>query len=46
MTSGSFSFTYGTVEIRAQMPKGDWLWPGIGIDKFTQILFIFKKLNL
>ena len=24
----SFSFTYGTVEVRAKMPSGDWIWPG------------------
>lgn len=27
-SSRSFSFTYGTVEVRARLPKGDWLWPG------------------
>lgn len=27
-TVHSFSFTYGRVETRAKMPKGDWLWPG------------------
>ena len=27
-TVNSFSFTYGTVEIRAKMPRGDWIWPG------------------
>lgn len=26
---GSFSFKYGRVEIRAKLPKGDWLWPAI-----------------
>ena len=25
----SFSFTYGRVEVRAKLPKGDWLWPAI-----------------
>lgn len=25
----SFSFKYGTIEIRAKMPAGDWLWPAI-----------------
>jgi beta-glucanase (GH16 family) len=25
----SFNFKYGRVEIRAQLPKGDWLWPAI-----------------
>ncbi|XP_043233950.1 beta-1,3-glucan-binding protein-like [Amphibalanus amphitrite] len=25
----SFSFTYGTVEVRAKMPAGDWIWPAI-----------------
>ena len=29
VTEDSFSFTYGTVETRAKMPKGDWLWPAI-----------------
>ncbi|PSN30366.1 Beta-1 [Blattella germanica] len=27
--SSSFSFKYGRVEIRAQMPRGDWIWPAI-----------------
>ena len=24
----SFSFRYGRVEVRAKMPRGDWIWPG------------------
>jgi len=28
-TINSFSFTYGTVEIRAKMPRGDWIWPAM-----------------
>lgn len=28
-TSQSFSFKYGTVEVRAKLPRGDWLWPAI-----------------
>ncbi|XP_018330842.1 beta-1,3-glucan-binding protein-like [Agrilus planipennis] len=28
-TYKSFHFTYGRVEIRAKMPKGDWIWPAI-----------------
>lgn len=28
MTQNSFSFAYGTVEVKAIMPKGDWIWPG------------------
>jgi beta-glucanase (GH16 family) len=35
VTSDSFSFTNGTIEIRAKMPKGDWIWPG----KNTTIIF-------
>ena len=27
-TEKSFSFTFGTVEIRAKMPKGDWISTG------------------
>jgi len=29
ISEGQFSFRYGTVEFRAQMPKGDWLWPAV-----------------
>lgn len=28
-TQDSFSFKYGSVEIRAKMPEGDWLWPAL-----------------
>lgn len=28
-TAGKFSFTYGTVEIRAKMPSGDQMWPAL-----------------
>jgi hypothetical protein len=24
-----FSFTFGRIEVRAKMPRGDWLWPAI-----------------
>lgn len=26
-TAQSFTFKYGRVEVRAKMPRGDWLWP-------------------
>jgi len=28
-TVNSFSLKYGRVEVRAKLPKGDWLWPAI-----------------
>jgi len=28
-TKHAFSFMYGKIEIRAQLPKGDWLWPAL-----------------
>jgi beta-glucanase (GH16 family) len=28
-TQGSFSVLYGRVEVRAKLPRGDWLWPAI-----------------
>ncbi|XP_046644146.1 beta-1,3-glucan-binding protein-like [Daphnia pulicaria] len=31
VTKSTFTFTYGTVEIRAKMPRGDWLWPEISL---------------
>ena len=27
-TDQSFSFKYGTIEIEAQLPQGDWVTPG------------------
>jgi beta-glucanase (GH16 family) len=28
-TVESFAFKYGKVEVKAQLPKGDWIWPAI-----------------
>eukprot|EP00823_Brevimastigomonas_motovehiculus_P009037 TRINITY_DN8709_c0_g1_i1.p1 TRINITY_DN8709_c0_g1~~TRINITY_DN8709_c0_g1_i1.p1 ORF type:complete len:358 (-),score=70.48 TRINITY_DN8709_c0_g1_i1:262-1335(-) len=28
-TANSFSFKYGHIQVRAKIPKGDWLWPAI-----------------
>jgi len=28
-TAHAFSFKYGRVEVRAKLPRGDWLWPAI-----------------
>eukprot|EP01088_Endostelium_zonatum_P000781 TRINITY_DN11035_c0_g1_i1.p1 TRINITY_DN11035_c0_g1~~TRINITY_DN11035_c0_g1_i1.p1 ORF type:complete len:367 (-),score=71.45 TRINITY_DN11035_c0_g1_i1:31-1092(-) len=28
-TAESFNFKYGTLEIRAKLPRGDWIWPAI-----------------
>jgi beta-glucanase (GH16 family) len=28
-TAETFQFRYGKVEIRAKLPKGDWLWPAV-----------------
>lgn len=28
-TVNSFAFKYGRVEVRAKLPKGDWIWPAI-----------------
>ena len=40
-TINSFSFTYGTVEIRAKMPRGDWIWPGIHSIRLFSFFFFF-----
>ncbi|CCG82958.1 Putative uncharacterized protein [Taphrina deformans PYCC 5710] len=29
ISKGKFSMKYGKVEIKARMPRGDWLWPAI-----------------
>lgn len=42
-TKKSFSFTYGIVEVRAKMPKGDWIWPG---KKCTYLCHLISKSNL
>jgi len=36
-TINSFSFTYGTVEIRAKMPRGDWIWPGMCLNQIHNV---------
>jgi len=28
-TAETFSFQYGKIEVRAKLPRGDWLWPAI-----------------
>ncbi|XP_034240415.1 beta-1,3-glucan-binding protein-like [Thrips palmi] len=28
-TSGKFSFKYGRCDIRARLPRGDWIWPAM-----------------
>ncbi|XP_034231448.1 beta-1,3-glucan-binding protein-like [Thrips palmi] len=28
-TRGAFSFRYGRLEVRAKLPRGDWIWPAI-----------------
>jgi hypothetical protein len=28
-TVNSFAFKYGRIEVRAKMPRGDWLWPAV-----------------
>ena len=28
-SSPSFAFKYGTLEVRAKMPRGDWIWPAL-----------------
>ena len=26
--NSNFAFKYGKAEIRAKLPRGDWIWPG------------------
>lgn len=35
-TRKSFSFKYGKVEIRAKLPKGNWLYPRKLFEKFLR----------
>nr|CAH0104867.1 unnamed protein product [Daphnia galeata] len=43
VTSDSFSFTYGTIEITTKMAKGDWIWPGICENSFVTLTTIWMK---
>ncbi|KAI5637471.1 carbohydrate binding domain (family 32) domain-containing protein [Phthorimaea operculella] len=36
ITSKGLAFTYGTVHIRAKLPKGDWLYPEILLEPFRK----------
>lgn len=36
-TRQTFGFKYGTLEIRAKMPVGDWLWPALWYNLFNKI---------
>jgi len=27
-TQGTFDVTFGRIDVRAKLPRGDWLWPG------------------
>ncbi|XP_047534473.1 beta-1,3-glucan-binding protein-like [Vanessa atalanta] len=36
LTSKSFSFTYGVVEVRAKVPQGDWLYPDILLESLMK----------
>ncbi|XP_045766768.1 beta-1,3-glucan-binding protein-like [Maniola jurtina] len=36
LTSKTFAFTYGVVEIRAKLPQGDWLYPDILLESFLK----------
>lgn len=38
-TKNTFSFLYGKVAIRAKLPKGDWIFPGMYV--FTKYAFTF-----
>ncbi|KAJ2943586.1 hypothetical protein O0L34_g16695 [Tuta absoluta] len=36
ITSKGLAFTYGTVHIRAKLPKGDWLYPELLLEPFRK----------
>lgn len=35
-TAETFSFKYGRMEVRAQLPRGDWIWPAIWLLPLNQ----------
>ncbi|XP_026494136.2 beta-1,3-glucan-binding protein-like [Vanessa tameamea] len=36
LTSARFAFTYGTIYIRAKLPRGDWIYPEILLESSTK----------
>lgn len=36
----AFNFKYGKMEVRAKMPKGDWIWPGDFLSVFLNTNYI------
>ncbi|XP_041987371.1 beta-1,3-glucan-binding protein-like [Aricia agestis] len=36
ITTKSFAFKYGTIEIRAKLPQGDWIYPDILLQSFYE----------
>ncbi|CAH2090816.1 unnamed protein product [Euphydryas editha] len=36
ITSKTFAFTYGVVEVRAKLPQGDWLYPDILLESLMK----------
>jgi beta-glucanase (GH16 family) len=47
-TAETFQFRYGKVEIRAKLPKGDWLWPAVWMlpaqNAYGQVLVLLGLL--
>ncbi|PSN29748.1 hypothetical protein C0J52_27821, partial [Blattella germanica] len=39
--TSNFAFKYGRVEIRAKLPRGDWLWPGTMGTLLTVAVILF-----
>jgi beta-glucanase (GH16 family) len=36
-TRGQFGFKYGRVEVKAKLPRGDWLFPAIWLQPFRNV---------
>lgn len=45
-TRGTFDFAFGRIEIRAKLPRGDWLWPGWFSFRFLKIHDFFLNSYL
>lgn len=44
-TKNKFSFKYGKIEVRAKLPKGDWLYPGKLNDNYCSSLISTVNSN-
>jgi len=45
-TRSAFGFRYGHMEVRAKLPVGDWIWPGVSMfSKDKKYIYVLRWLR-